>query len=117
MIKKEQLIAGETVLKNRGGEITYQGCVGECLFFIANRKEILIYTLDELKDYKYQIVTTDKTVPLIKVVHDFVPVMAGDNEKRTFEMYLVCVIPETTYPYIVCDKQGNIQFNKYAEFI
>ena len=123
MIKKEDLIAGETVLVNNfGAEImTYQGCVGGCLFFTSEIKAFAL-TLKQVNNYNYIIKQPiSNVVPLEKRTYDFVPVRVSDDRINWFDAELIAVDNETYLPYIAkrytTKKCVSIAIYKYCEFV
>lgn len=126
MIKKEDLIAGETVLVSESNTIAYQGCVGECLFFTylndGVKKADASYTIEEINYFGYRIKQPEsKVVPLEKRTYDFVKVRIRDSYLEQWRnAELIAVDPDLFNSYIVkrcmASNGSYISFYKYCEF-
>ena len=124
MFTEKDLIAGETVLVSKNDpsdKRLYLGSAGLVYFISATNKYKLtggFYTIEELNESFTIEQPKSKVVPLEKKVYDFVPVRASNDEKYEWQnAFLIAVVPEAKYPYIVINGDRMFKRLRHCEFL
>ena len=126
-MKKEDLMAGETILiskEDKDERYLYMGStVGGFIHFISyenNHKSAINsnYTIEDLeRDFTIE-QPQSKAVPLERKVYDFVPVRVRDYSDGIWESaILVAVTSDDSYPYVVLDSENSAIVFKQCEFL
>ena len=131
-MKKEDLIAGETILVGKNGngyKRLYLGNSGLVHFVSYESKTGGYcsvgdnpYRIEELEEYYTIEQPKSKVVPLEKKVYDFVPVRVRDYdgndwEEEKFRLVAVASNDNTDYPFIVIEEGNECSQWRQCEFI